>query len=280
LIGLGLLAVLFLVGNRPRLAIVFILFSGINFGVVLPLYVGKQEPTSAVPSSLRAMLINVNTRLGDAERVIQVIHAFNPDLVVLEEINSQWLHDLKSLTPTYPYTRIQPREDNFGIGLFSKLPLPTADIVYIGDAMVPSILATVKTEQTSFCVIATHPPPPDGAEYSRWRNGQLEQIANYISSSTPVLLLGDLNLTPWNYYFKQLLKQANLKDSSQGRGVQPTWPTDNPLLLIPIDHCLHSSDIHMVRKIIGPKVGSDHYPVIVDFTIKKEDKQDRTQGND
>jgi len=38
-------------------------------------------------------------------------------------------------------------------------------------------------------------------------------------------------------------------------------------LLIPIDHCLHSREVRIVRKQIGPDVGSDHYPVVVDFFL-------------
>ena len=39
-----------------------------------------------------------------------------------------------------------------------------------------------------------------------------------------------------------------------------------PLLLIPIDHCLYGSGLHVNAKKIGPNVGSDHYPVVVDFS--------------
>ncbi|MBW1762831.1 MAG: hypothetical protein JRJ64_15305 [Deltaproteobacteria bacterium] len=80
-------------------------------------------------------------------------------------------------------------------------------------------------------------------------------------------------MSPWNHHFRRLLKRTGLRDSSQGRGVQPTWPTHNPLLRIPIDHCLHSEGIHVVQKKIGPAVGSDHYPVIVDFTMATEDTE-------
>jgi endonuclease/exonuclease/phosphatase (EEP) superfamily protein YafD len=58
-------------------------------------------------------------------------------------------------------------------------------------------------------------------------------------------------------------------DSAQGHGVQPTWPNFNPLLWIPLDHVLHSTCLAVRDRIIGPDVGSDHYPVIVDFSLRQ-----------
>lgn len=98
--------------------------------------------------------------------------------------------------------------------------------------------------------------------------GFFAQLPRYVHrAASPVLLLGDLNVSPWSPYFRRLLRESGLRDSSQGRGVRPTWPTFNPLMLIPIDHCLYSPGIAIVNRQTGPHVGSDHFPVIVDFVI-------------
>ena len=270
LLGLGTLGLILLVFKHHRTGIVFLVFAAINLGVILPLYFFGEGQAAPAGNALRAILLNVNTRLGDPERVKKVIQELDPDFVVLEEISARWVNDLQWLAMSHPHSRLQPREDNFGIGLFSKLPLVEADIVYIGDAGVPSVIAKIETRDGPLAVVATHPLPPGGASYSRWRNDQLERLPEYIPSSLAVILIGDLNVTPWNHYFRRLLERTGLKNSSQGRGVQPTWPNYNPLLLIPIDHCLHSSDILVLSKEIGPDVGSDHYPVIVDFVVKPD----------
>jgi endonuclease/exonuclease/phosphatase (EEP) superfamily protein YafD len=159
------------------------------------------------------------------------------------------------------------------IALYSRLPLSRAKIVYIGAAGVPSVIAEVEVAGERATVISTHPLPPAGSSYSRWRNDQLEKIPEFVGNATsPVLLLGDLNVTPWSHHFRRLLKRTGLRDASQGRGVQPTWPTHNRLLRIPIDHCLHSPEIVVVQKEIGPHVGSDHFPVIVDFIVASSEK--------
>ena len=267
-IGLSILGLLLLAGRRRKTAAVFLGFAWVNLALILPLYFGRVGVEPDAAPLLRAMLINVNTHLGDPDRVRAVIEAEAPDILVLEEISSRWMSALAWLTNSHPHALAQPREDNFGIGLFSKLPLAEAEVVYIGAAEVPSIVATVMTAHTNLFVIATHPVPPIGREYSRMRNRQLDRLPDYVGSNLPVLLLGDLNVTPWNYHFRRLITRAGLRDSAKGFGVQPTWPNYNPLLRIPIDHCLYSDDIVIVDRRIGEDVASDHYPLIVDFMIK------------
>ena len=272
LISLTILSTLLFLSRRRRTAIAFLGFALVNLVLILPLYFGGQNTAPEDSTIIRAMFLNVSTQFGDSERVKEVVQDLNPDIIVLEEINSQWVENLAWLSNSHPYTLVQMREDNFGIGLFSKLPLVESEVAYIGGIGAPSLLITVNTGITNLRVIATHTLPPTGAIYSRWRNKQLDQLSDFTKSSLPILLLGDLNTTPWSYYFKKLLKNTGLSNSSRGYGVQPTWPSFAPIFSIPIDHALHSSDIVIVDRKIGPDVSSDHFPVIIDFTILTEAK--------
>ena len=273
LVGLSILSGIMLVARRRKAAGIFLGFACLNLVSILPLYFGGPRDSVNDRVVLRAILLNVNTRLGNPDRVKQAILNANPDILVLEEISSQWIADLSWLEKSYPHRVAQPREDNFGISLFSKLPLVDSQIVYVGRAEVPTILTTVETGETNLRVIATHPLPPIGRENSSLRNEQLAKLSEYVAPALPVILLGDLNTTPWNYHFRRLLKRSGLKDSTKGYGVQPTWPNNIPLIRIPIDHCLHSSTISIVDRRIGQDVSSDHHPLIVDFSIV--DKSDQ-----
>jgi endonuclease/exonuclease/phosphatase (EEP) superfamily protein YafD len=268
-LGLLVIAVLLGIGRHRTWSATFLWLAFINLAVVLPLYFGKQ---TLDPHALfgRAMLLNVNTSLGDAARVRTVVEAEAPDILVLEEINARWLADLAWLTNTYPHRLIQPREDNFGIALYSKYPLKDGRIFTIGEAGVPSIIATAEAEFRKFCIVATHPLPPFGSDYSRQRNEHLEQLPYFLTTPHPILLLGDLNVTPWNSHFRNLLKQSKLRDSTKGFGYQPSWPSHIPPFLIPLDHCLHSETIGIFDRRIGKGVSSDHYPLIVDFGFISE----------
>lgn len=268
-LGLSIVAMLLLIPRKRRWAACFGALAVMNLAVILPLYLGRTPARASGTPTVRAMLANVNTQTGNPAAVAAAIRRFNPDIVVLEEVSAKWLTDLKPVLEGYPHTEQDPREDNFGIGLWSRFPFARSRIAFIGAAGLPSIVAEIDTPQGRCTVVATHPLPPAGKAYSAFRDGQLAEISRWVRQATsPVILFGDLNTTPWNHSFKRLLRQSGLKDSAQGRGVCPTWPTFNPLMLIPLDHCLYSPGIEIMSRQTGPQVGSDHFPVIVDFVIQ------------
>jgi endonuclease/exonuclease/phosphatase (EEP) superfamily protein YafD len=274
-LGLGLVSVLLLVFKRWRTAAASGVLAALNLGVILPLYFGEPSVPVTKERPVRALLANVNTQTGDAEAVAAAIRQWEPDIIVLEEVNARWLSKLKPVLSGYGYFRQEPRDDNFGIGLWSRFPFTRAEVVEIGSAGVPSIVAEIETSQGRCTVLATHPLPPIGKTYSDFRNNQLAELPRWVlQASSPVVLLGDLNTTPWNHYFQRLLRESNLQNSAQGRGIGPSWPTHNPLLRIPLDHCLFSDGIGIVARQTGPNVGSDHFPLIVDFVV-----QPRPPGN-
>ncbi len=268
LIALSIYGLAFLAMHQRRQAVIFFAAAALNLAVIAPLYIS--DGTMPAPGSLkmRALLINVNTRRGDAKKVLQLIRDTGPDFIVLEEISSKWLCDLEPLLSSFPYWVAQPREDNFGIALYSRLPITSREISEVGFTGVPSIIATISSGSASLRLIATHPLPPIGASYARWRNQQLLAVADLAAAASwPVMILGDLNSTPWSYNFRQLLSRSGLKNSAGGFGIQPSWPANIPLLLIPIDHCLHSPDISILNRKTGSSTASDHLPLIVDLAI-------------
>lgn len=269
LLGLVVISLLLLIPRRYTSSGLFAFVAMVNLYTIMPFYTDKPRPISASQSTFRIMSLNVNTKTGNIKLVTELIQQFNPHLIVLEEVSSRWIDGLQQIANDYPYSRTSPREDNFGIALFSKLPFSESEIVFFSDEKIPSIFAWMEVKKEKFLVVGTHPLPPVNKEYSRLRNEQLVELSKRIrEGSLPVILLGDLNITPWSYYFKRLLRETGLQNSSIGRGIQATWPTHNPLLRIPIDHCLHSDEIAIIRKNVGPYVGSDHYPILIEFSLR------------
>lgn len=267
LLALGILHAL---GRRRRAALGFLVFACVNLAVVFPWVAASRAGPGTAAPTLRAMLINVHSRNEDAARATAAIRAEDPDILVLEEINGRWMEDLAWLTASYPHSIVRPREDSFGIGLFSKFPLEYGGVFVSGEAGVPSIAALVSVARTSLLVVATHPLPPAGREYTRWRDDQLDRLPEHVRSPHPVLLLGDLNVTPWNARFRRLLARTGLRDSSRGFGFQPTWQCGNLFLRLPIDHCLYSEGLVLAGRRVGPDLSSDHRPLIVDFAFRAE----------
>lgn len=270
LAGLLGVSILLLIGKHKKTALLCFVFALVNLYCVLPLFRFKTvlPPLDYPYGPYRAMLVNVHSEMGDPNLVMDAICEQKPDFVVLEEVTESWMQALSGLTNPLPYVVTSPREDNFGIAFLSQHPLLSQSVLFLGKAEVPSILVSVKIDGGVIEILATHPLPPVGSEYASLRNEQLDKIVDCIKGRSPFLLLGDLNMTPWSPYFQRFITQSGLHNSAKGFGFQPSWPVQLPFLGIPIDHCLHSAEIGIANRKIGPRIGSDHYPLIVDFALR------------
>jgi len=269
LISISIVIVLLLGLKRFKMSAIFGVCFAMNLTCFFPYYWPTGVARDHRSSSLRAIALNVNTANEHYELVNKLVLEHNPDIFVLTEVDAGWIKGMEPLSATYPNQKCMPRQDNFGIALYSKLPFVKCDGIELGQAGVPSIVAEFDIQGQTLTVLGTHARPPIDSQYSWYRNNQIEAVATYLSSVTgPKILLGDLNTTPWSSYFGALLSTAKLADSSRGRGLQLTWPSNYIWVgRIPIDFCLVSKEIIVTDKKIGADVGSDHFPVIVDFSL-------------
>ena len=101
------------------------------------------------------------------------------------------------------------------------------------------------------------------------RNRQLKQLQTLLVDLLgPVVLVGDLNTTPWSQHFAQLLSEPRFRSVREGFGWLPTWPAMlPPFLRIPIDHCLVTSELDVLALDLGHNVGSDHLPLVVTLAL-------------
>ena len=261
-----LLAAVFAAGRRFRGAAGALALAALNAAPVLLFLLPPAPASSTSGPPLRAMLLNVNTSHGNPARVRDAIARETPDLLVLEEISADWLRELAPVLSAFPFQHAVPRHDNFGIGLFSRHPFESARVWTFGMAEIPTLFVDIRHDGRRLSVVATHPMPPASPELAAERNAQLDALARELAAmDSPVLLLGDLNVSPWSPVYRRFLVATGLQDSARGRSIQPTWPAGFPLLWIPLDHALHSDGLAVLARIIGPNVGSDHLPLIVDL---------------
>ena len=170
-----------------------------------------------------------------------------------------------------------PRSNNFGIAVYSRLPLEATVAFALQRAEFAAIELQVDHAGHSWTLLGVHVIPPVSAEASELRNRQFAELAARVRDKRgPLAVLGDLNCTCWSPHFRQLLAASGLRDSQLGRGVQPTWPTHLPVLGVPIDHCLVSPDVEIGRRWLTGPVGSDHRGVFVELACgARTDKPQR-----
>lgn len=268
LVFLIVMAGLLAIGRKFSTAAVFLAGALLNAAILSPWLVPSSRVKPA-GKSIRAMVLNVHTANTRHDLVLGEIRRVQPDMLLLMEVDHKWAQALQDLAKTLPHRVLVPRDDNFGIALFSQLPLKWSEVVnWAGDADVPSIVAVVEAPERPFFLVGTHPLPPANRENAALRNEQLEKIASAVTGQRlPAMVLGDLNATPWSPHFRKLERSAALRDTGRRSGWHPTWPVQFPLLWIPLDHCLVSPGIAVASRTIGNGVGSDHYPVIVDTVL-------------
>ncbi len=238
----------------------------INLILVLSVLWPASAAKPAPAGTVKLLALNVHTGNAQKSRVMDYLRQADADVVLLMEVDVNWMRALESLTNLFTLVASDPRSDNFGITLMSRIPSTNAQVVYLGDADVPSITTTLLVHGQPVKLIGTHPVPPGSREYARLRNNQLEAIASEAGRSTlPVVVLGDLNATPWSPFFRKLLRDADLRNSAQGRGMNASWPAFLPIGRIPLDHCLISAELHVHARRVGPDVGSDHLPIEVEL---------------
>ncbi len=224
----------------------------------------------AAAPEFQLLAANVNSANRAHDLELDLIASRQPDAVILMELDDAWVDALHSLDEQYVHQVVQPRSDNFGIGLWSRLPLEDAAVVRLGGAGVPSVLARAVTARGPVWVLATHPVPPSGGEMSEMRNEQLAAIASLVDTLRGhVVVAGDLNTTPWSPHFRDLVSGGGLRGARSVRGLY-TWPVGMPVLMVQLDHCLHTDGLVASRLRVLPSIGSDHFPLLCGFAFRDD----------
>jgi endonuclease/exonuclease/phosphatase (EEP) superfamily protein YafD len=241
-----------------------------NAGPLLPYWVPPTAggaavaapPRPAAGESCGLIVINVLAPNPAKSAVVEYLRSRDPDFIVALEIDAAWAEALAGLGDRWPHGVIQPQDDNFGIALLAKRPPQEHSVREFGGGGVPSIVATFTGASGPFTLVATHPLAPQSAGTARRRDAHLRSLADFVAASPlPCVVAGDLNATPWSAAFRALVARTGLVDTALGRGLQGTWNARLWAPRIPIDHVLVPPGTEVLRRAVGPDVGSDPFPV-------------------
>ena len=215
----------------------------------------------ASPTTLRVISLNVLTANADKARVLAYLTASEADVLFLMEIDAEWAAALEPLKRSHPHHHLEPRQDNFGLALFSRLPLRNLRSFRPADGP-PAVQAELVHEGRSVVFLGAHPPPPLGGRLAALRDAQLAALARQVAElDRPVLLAGDLNATPWSQALRPLAK-AGL--TCRHPGWPPTWRAGS-IFALPIDHAFVTPPLVLLSRRTGPNVGSDHRPLDIEL---------------
>ncbi len=251
--------------KRPRWIQALCLASLLVNAASLYLVKGNAAFAATTGDPLRVVSLNVLKVNDNKQAVLEYLRSSDADVLFLMEVDVPWSEALSTLTEAYPHYRFWPQDDNFGLALLSRVPLQGAQIVQTSVMATPSILARLNYSGRELAIFGVHPVPPVRRIYSAARDAQLAETAAIVADlDVPVLLIGDLNATPWSRGFRLLRNGTSLDFHSPDPAWTPTW---NALVAfaIPIDHALTTPPLEVTRRQIGPDVGSDHRPQLLEI---------------
>jgi endonuclease/exonuclease/phosphatase (EEP) superfamily protein YafD len=250
-----------LAGSR-RAALLPIALAVWHGAAIAPFY-AKPAVAASDGRVLRATAVNVAAQNRDRAAVIRVLRAAKPDVVLVTELTPFWAAALGDLSRDLPFQRLAPRAGAYGIGLLSRVPF-----IVVEDIPAGASFMAVRFVEPPVTVLGAHAFPPFTPHMLRLRDQEFARIAAFVRGQPgPLVLLGDLNSSSWSPAFRDLLRDAGLRDTRLGRGLQPTWPAWLPITQIAIDHALVSPEVRVHARWVGERLGSDHLPVVLDFSL-------------
>jgi len=246
----------------------------VQLSVVVPLFL-EQHATSE-PGDFRVLTANVLYKSDDYDAMAELVATEDPDIVIIVEETPAWRDGLSALATSYAYQEHSGATARVrgvsGVGVYSKTPLevlPLGSVPHRDERPALALATTLGGKEVTF--VAVHPWTPHTPGTYAKRNAQLTALAEFTASvGEHAIMVGDMNITPYSPDFEPLLASYGLESAREGRGWAPSWPAPLGWLGIPIDHAFVTGGIEVSDFRMGPFIGSDHYPTILDFSVEVE----------
>lgn len=227
----------------------------------------KESQKQASPPDLKVAQFNVLLYNKDYQSTIEAALACNADIISFQELSPQSYNVIyQSLSKKYPYQINAVGERfRFGIATFSKYPISNASTTDFKTR--PLIDFDVLLWDKTVHMITVHTPSPVSQMAFDDRNRILNSISTRLEALPPnTLIIGDLNVVPWDNNIKKITQSSRFKDSRNTFGA--TFPAWLPIGKIPIDYIIHSKDMHCEGFSTLQGTSSDHLGIISSFSFK------------
>jgi endonuclease/exonuclease/phosphatase (EEP) superfamily protein YafD len=221
----------------------------------------------------RLMHLNLRYDNDRPELVLSAIGEHRPDVVTLTEVSDIWAERLTVLDAAYPHRIVCPPPTHIGgVAILSRRPFVSDPASACGDR---GSFANVEIDFAGrrASVVAMHLgwPWPFGQE---WHLSRIEDDLPNLSDSA--ILAGDFNAVPWSQTVRRVAELGGLRVV---RGIGPTY-LDRRLpdawrrwVGLPIDQIMAKGGVVVGTAHTLPAVGSDHLPVLVEFSLLPQEPQ-------
>jgi endonuclease/exonuclease/phosphatase (EEP) superfamily protein YafD len=228
-------------------------------------------------TSLSILTSNVLMTNRNAQKLIEQILYYQPDILVTLESDIWWQQQLDDALTHYPHRIAVPQDNLYGMHVYSQIPLSNMQVRYTVKDSIPSIECEAKLENGVLIkcfFVHPEPPSPTEAKTAKPRDKELLLYADEAKNSNgPVIVTGDLNDVAWSPTTRAFRKQSELYDPRIGRGFFNTFHVYHWWARWPLDHIFLSKHFSLVSIKRLADIGSDHFPLFTRLCLKHEDEQ-------
>lgn len=196
------------------------------------------------------------------EDVLTLIEEHDPDFVTIQECTPDWFYFFGKVLSGYPYEHRIELPISFGSVLYSKHELNPADTIFINQ--IPNLITHVNVvDDKKLTIVNTYLHTPEIVKESSGVHERLDQFSNYIhdTPNSPLLHVGDFNLTYWSGSILDYRLESNLNNSRKG--------IDLSKMNVPYDHIFYSDHLECVN-FKDLELNDDiHIGIIGDYLFKE-----------
>lgn len=248
----------------------------LNLALILPLFFTSDQVNSSPNNTLKILHANLDHDNPNTTPAIEYLKSQNANLLLLQEVTSKWLTALESM-PQYRVVKSLPLENSQGWAML--LPVKTSSTFEIVSTKIiklpaysnrPLLEIIIRWNNQEVAILSFSAARPNKSNFQAIEFNELAQWSQrqQKANKREVIVIGDFNSTPWSSRFRKFAHDSNLYNSQRGFGFQPTWNAGfPPLLMVAIDHCLHTQSIKTINRNIGSNLGSDHLPLVVELSL-------------
>ncbi|NWH09315.1 MAG: endonuclease/exonuclease/phosphatase family protein [Alphaproteobacteria bacterium] len=215
----------------------------------------------------RIVFLNLWIRNPDPVKSIEAILRMNADVVALAELSASSKKAEALLLEHYPYATDCNGAPECGLRIFSREPVADLTAKMLGDYVSESAGAVdLNWGKEGITLIASHLTQPWPLRPWGSQGRQMKAMADGMDRLDRVdLWVGDFNAVTWGAI------PYRIKENTGLAPVQ-SWGTWPGFLMaygrIPIDHVFAKRKLGCIAKEVGPDIGSDHRPIIIDLGVK------------
>jgi endonuclease/exonuclease/phosphatase (EEP) superfamily protein YafD len=270
-LGLFAIAVIALTIARWRKTAIVALLGVALTTASMASYFPERAQSSTVHPGFKLITFNAWFRNHDIQRTAEYLENSRADVIILQEADVSRLSELSSVLPSYPHVVATPKVRR-GVAIFSRTPLSGVEHFEIPERITRITRARTQWRGQNIAIVGAHLRWPLSRRKAQQRAYELGMIAKRVRSETdPVIVAGDFNLTPWSGHFARFVETSGLRDCALGQGLLASWPTQFLPARITIDHCFASPEWQVQRMSLGPKLGSDHFPLVTELQLLRSD---------